>query len=134
MEDTEISWAAGFFEGEGSVYIAPQKSGKNRLGEPASGHLRVTISQSYSDYTLRRWAKALGVEDRPIQLKRGTHVKKDGTVAPIYRIDLAGRRADLAMYTMLGYLSPECPKLARYLAWVDAGGVSMTYRMEDRKS
>lgn len=131
---TESAWAAGFFEGEGCVHFKRQRTGKGRWGVPSPGSLHVTISQSYHPYTLTRWADAMGLDPAAVRSKKGSHVKKDGTIAPIFRIDLSGLKAAAVMTQMLPYLSLACPKRARYLDWVARGGADFAYRKEDRKS
>lgn len=52
---SEIAWAAGFFEGEGNVYVPPANQGRG---------LRLTVAQSSDDgppATLLRFRAVVGV-------------------------------------------------------------------------
>jgi hypothetical protein len=62
MTDTELAWAAGLFDGEGSVSIKQPSSGIRSNGQKwHSGHqIRVTIQQN-DDEVLKRFQAAVEI-------------------------------------------------------------------------
>lgn len=104
MSPTELAWAAGFFEGEGSVYITmphPRKCTKP--------YLRLNVTQLRDRLPLDRFVAAVG-----FGRVAGPHLGPSGE-RNRYAIDYSGPRAHAAMELLRPYLGEESKKTKRYL-------------------
>jgi hypothetical protein len=67
IEDTELAWAAGFFDGEGSVSrMYPSRNKRNKKGEQypsgEKGYMQIQVAQREDNAeVLHRFAAAVGV-------------------------------------------------------------------------
>lgn len=96
MNDLELAWAAGFFEGEGSV-------GVNRLGGVAQPRLRLFIGQKNDRWPVDRFAAAVGLGNVNGPDKRG-----------VYQWSVSGAKAHQAMELLLPHLGEQSKKSRRY--------------------
>jgi hypothetical protein len=104
MKDIELAWAAGFFEGEGCVYI--DKKGP---------YLRINLAQVDDPYPLERFARAVG-----IGTVKGPHKLRD--IKRRYAYDLS-KGAREVMEMLAPYLGERSKKLAdfRQACLIDSG-------------
>lgn len=115
MLETEIAWAAGFFDGEGSVFVRHTK--RHKGGTTGKMYPLLTVELSVAQVRrepLDRLLKALGtgVVRGPYAPKRKNHNK-------YYRFQTAGRPRVLRVATLLWpYLS--IPKREQFLkCWIE---------------
>jgi hypothetical protein len=93
--ETELAWAAGFFDGEGSSYTIKQK------------YVQLSVSQQ-DRRPLDRFAKAVGTGN-----VRGPYTGK-ARPKPLYFWTSAGTRATFVMTQLWPFLSD--PKKEQFLA------------------
>lgn len=97
MSDIELAWAAGFFDGEGSV-------SRNR-NQPV-----LVVGQTGTTEHLERFIRAVGV-GRVLGPYKGTGFSS----RPAYRWQVYGEKARVVMTQLRPYLCS--PKVAKYDAW-----------------
>lgn len=86
----ELAWAAGFFDGEGNVYLQTHRSQVESGGVRRTPILCVQISQKDRE-PLDRFSRAVGVEGVRGPYKNG--VKLNGEQSWIYRMATTGQYA-----------------------------------------
>lgn len=103
--ETELAWAAGFFEGEGSFTLTEHRH-KMRP--------QVTMPQSGSSELLHRFAAAVrtGSVTGPYKYASQTLAKQ-----PRWTFQAYGPKSEKVMERLLPYLSG--PKKEKYLAYVE---------------
>lgn len=109
----ELAWAAGFFDGEGTVSLIRWK--KSPRGKE---YLTVSIGQSYVTEELERFGRAVGFPQTKVSGPfRGT----SGNRGPVYKWQASGKRAHCVMQRLLPYLCSR--KREKYLYLVASRGV-----------
>lgn len=105
--NTELAWAAGFFEGEGSVYVEQLESGP---------YLRLNLAQVDDRLPLDRFAAAVGVgKVNGPHLLRGERRR--------YALDYS-KQAHYVMERLVPYLGEDSKKTKAYRAALEQGVVA----------
>jgi hypothetical protein len=120
MSDTELAWAAGFFDGEGNTSFCRNGSWKGRQ----YWRLTVQVGQSYSPETLERFQKAVGVG-----YITGPNVSNRGH-ADSWKFSIASEKAVSALRLLWPYLSSPKKEQAeraieRWLEYSDSLGTKI---------
>ena len=99
MKETELAWAAGFFEGEGCVSIV----------RTTFGRITLVLTQAGDPWTLGRFRNAVGGRGRV----RGPYLSPGHLPAWRWRITA---RADViaVMECLRPYLGPKSDKLKKF--------------------
>ena len=115
MNEIEVSWAAGLFDGEGSV--GAYTSGRNHYLSSSRKYPKVTVSNT-DKYLLDRFQNAVGIGKI-----YGPKVSKNPRWSARYDYRLDGYQQVMTLFTILGpYLSPVKysnfeTALAQYSNW-----------------
>lgn len=116
LDIAEIHWAAGFFDGEGTVFVVKRQSSSGpHAGEKP--YLVVAVDQCYTDEELKRFKNAIGFPSVSIQ---GPHYSKSRK-SPLYRFTVSGKRAHCVMQRLLPYLCSR--KREKYIYLISNKGV-----------
>ena len=78
-QETELAWAAGFFDGEGCTVARKRKA--EPPNRKAQCYINVTVGQS-EPTTLHRFCKAVGIGKVQGPWDRTPSTKKDGSPSP----------------------------------------------------
>lgn len=111
MTATELAWAAGFFEGEGTVTLRPLRGVTHTPGD-----LRVAVTQNGGDEAralLERFAEAVGFTGNingPYDY--AGRYEDSPTKKPRFTLQAYGSRAVCVMDKLIPFMSG--PKAARY--------------------
>jgi hypothetical protein len=73
-DSTELAWAAGFYDGEGSVWYRPPVRSGASSSRGGQGHVRISVQQN-DPYVLERFKAAVGCGRvvGPYERKTGKH-------------------------------------------------------------
>ena len=99
MKETDLAWAAGFIDGEGTVYISPERT-KHPMG------LRLLASQTV-EKPLRKLQSLFGGGN--VYLRNDTRKE---TYRPLWTWQLSGTLAKAALKAMLPYLTVKSQQAA----------------------
>lgn len=110
-KETELAWAAGFFEGEGSIWYS--KGCTRQDGSIGVGAIVMEVGQMTDSYHVERFLEAVGVGK--IYCKWQKKRNKD------YYVWWCKKGVDVykAMLLLHPYLSTDCRKRKRYQELID---------------
>jgi hypothetical protein len=108
----ELAWAAGFFDGEGTICTQGAK-------ETTKRYLKIRVAHC-EPQPLRRFADAVGLGN-----VTGPNAQKNPAWSPYYSWQLAGSRAEQALERLRPFLSePRLEQWARAAEFLEGGVLS----------
>ena len=100
LNETELAWSAGFFDGEGNIRFGNQlRVSGNR--SRTYGSIRLQIAQ-VDKYVLDRFRKAV----KNLGSVTGPYISKQANKKPVYSYTASGSEAINAFNLIKSYLSP----------------------------